>query len=173
MDFKKLAEVELLEEAPEGATAFAEVNGEVKRVSGGIGGGGGSGYVWDISDRVLAITSGDSSVGTVNFETRLVTLYLTEEEASNIIKESLNAGGITAYIDGRSLGVDNVKTYICGTSFACVHTSDQKGLISVVPIFDSNPTSLNTQIIIGSTGEGGYIGMINISGVASMLSGMP
>lgn len=40
-DFKKLADVELLSEVPEGARAFVEVDGAVKRVPGsGLGGGG-------------------------------------------------------------------------------------------------------------------------------------
>lgn len=40
--FKKLSDVEALTEIPEGANAFIEVNGEVKRVPGdGLGGGGG------------------------------------------------------------------------------------------------------------------------------------
>lgn len=40
-DFQKLADVELLEEVPEGASAFVEVDGAVKRVPGsGLGGGG-------------------------------------------------------------------------------------------------------------------------------------
>lgn len=41
-DFQKLADVELLEEVPDGASAFVAVNGTVKRVPGsGLGGGGG------------------------------------------------------------------------------------------------------------------------------------
>jgi hypothetical protein len=41
-NFKNLADVELLEEVPEGCTAFAEVDGVVKRVpSKGLGGEGG------------------------------------------------------------------------------------------------------------------------------------
>ena len=40
-DFQKLADVELLEEVPDGASAFVAVNGVVKRVPGsGLGGGG-------------------------------------------------------------------------------------------------------------------------------------
>lgn len=40
-DFKKLSDVELLSEVPEGASAFVEVDGDVKRVPGsGLGGGG-------------------------------------------------------------------------------------------------------------------------------------
>ncbi len=41
-DFQKLADVELLEEVPDGASAFVAVDGVVKRVPGsGLGGGGG------------------------------------------------------------------------------------------------------------------------------------
>lgn len=40
-DFQKLADVELLEEVPDGASAFIAVDGAVKRVPGsGLGGGG-------------------------------------------------------------------------------------------------------------------------------------
>ena len=40
-DFQKLADVELLEEVPDGASAFVAVDGTVKRVPGsGLGGGG-------------------------------------------------------------------------------------------------------------------------------------
>lgn len=41
-EFNRLADVEALSEVPEGASVFAEVNGEVKRVPGeGLGGAGG------------------------------------------------------------------------------------------------------------------------------------
>ena len=41
-DFQKLADVELLEQVPDGASAFVAVDGDVKRVPGsGLGGGGG------------------------------------------------------------------------------------------------------------------------------------
>lgn len=41
-DFQKLADVEMLEEVPDGASAFVAVDGTVKRVPGsGLGGGGG------------------------------------------------------------------------------------------------------------------------------------
>lgn len=41
-DFQKLADVELLQEVPDGASAFVAVGGTVKRVPGsGLGGGGG------------------------------------------------------------------------------------------------------------------------------------
>lgn len=40
-DFQKLADVELLEEVPDGASAFVAVDGTIKRVPGsGLGGGG-------------------------------------------------------------------------------------------------------------------------------------
>ena len=50
-DFQKLADVELLEEVPDGASAFVAVNGVVKRVPGsGLGGGG-------IATAILRFTS--------------------------------------------------------------------------------------------------------------------
>lgn len=54
-DFQKLADVELLEEVPDGASAFVAVNGDVKRVPGsGLGGGG-------IATAILRYTSDASS----------------------------------------------------------------------------------------------------------------
>ena len=39
LKFQKLSEVELLEEAPDGAHVVVEVEGQIKRVAGGLGGG--------------------------------------------------------------------------------------------------------------------------------------
>lgn len=47
LKFKKLADVELVDEAPDTAHALAEVDGEIKRVAGGVGGGGTGGYLVD------------------------------------------------------------------------------------------------------------------------------
>lgn len=50
-DFQKLADVELLEEVPDGASAFVAVDGVVKRVPGsGLGGGG-------VATAILRLTS--------------------------------------------------------------------------------------------------------------------
>ena len=56
-DFKKLADVELLSEVPEGASAFVEVDGAVKRVPGsGLGGGGVATAIlrYEVSDERIA-----------------------------------------------------------------------------------------------------------------------
>lgn len=56
-DFQKLADVELLEEVPDGASAFVAVDGVAKRVPGsGLGGGG-------IATAILRFT-GESDVST-------------------------------------------------------------------------------------------------------------
>lgn len=117
LNFKKLVDVELLEKAPEGATAFAEVNGEVKRVAGGIGGGsgGGKGYIWDVTDKVKAINSGDSSVGSINANTAL--LALTKEEALSVITQSIEANGLTAYVDLSTIGLTGTVILASGTDF--------------------------------------------------------
>ena len=95
MDFKRLAEVELLDSAPEGATAFAEVNGEVKRVAGGIGGGS-TGYVWDVTDKFIAAVEGSEEVSMVD---GYMVWELTEEEAKNIIQGAMTAGGLSIRIN--------------------------------------------------------------------------
>ena len=62
MEFKRLADVEALTEIPEGANAFVEVDGEIKRVPGeGLGGAGGfktAVIKSDIYDEALASYSG-------------------------------------------------------------------------------------------------------------------
>lgn len=103
MDFKKLADVELLEKAPEGATAFAEVNGEVKRVAGGIGGGGGGGrgYVLDITDKLISLLSGDDSVSEEN---GIMSWTISADEARHICNEAASKGGISVYGDLTAVG---------------------------------------------------------------------
>lgn len=62
-DFQKLADVELLEEVPEGATAFVEVDGNVKRVPGsGLGGGGIATAILRMSAEDMAPTADAPSV---------------------------------------------------------------------------------------------------------------
>ena len=103
MDFKKLVDVELLEEAPEGATAFAEVNGEVKRVAGGIGGGGGGrGYVLDITDKVLSLASGGGEG--VEVTEGMASWQISADEARHIFNEAASKGNISAYCDLTALG---------------------------------------------------------------------
>lgn len=62
MEFKRLADVETLTEIPEGANAFVEVDGEIKRVPGeGLGGAGGfktAVIKSDMYDEALAVFSG-------------------------------------------------------------------------------------------------------------------
>lgn len=62
MEFKRLADVEALTEIPEGANAFVEVDGEIKRVPGeGLGGAGGfktAVIKSDVYDEALAYFSG-------------------------------------------------------------------------------------------------------------------
>ena len=66
-DFQKLADVELLEEVPDGASAFVAVDGAVKRVPGsGLGGGGG------IATAILRLDS--ESNASTNAVTRKVAL---------------------------------------------------------------------------------------------------
>lgn len=103
MDFKKLADVELLEEAPEGATAFAEVNGEVKRVAGGIGGGGGRGYVVDITDKLIGVASGNGEGAEIS-EEGVISWQISVDEARKIFDEAASKGNISAYCDLTAVG---------------------------------------------------------------------
>lgn len=64
-DFQRLADVELLEEVPDGASAFVSVDGVVKRVPGsGLGGGG-------VATAILRLTSEN------NASTNAVTMSAT------------------------------------------------------------------------------------------------
>lgn len=58
LKFKKLADVELVDEAPDTAHALAEIDGEIKRVAGGVGGGAG-GYLVDATGE---LTNKDSTM---------------------------------------------------------------------------------------------------------------
>lgn len=77
--FKKLSEVEALTEVPEGANAFIEVNGEIKRVSGdGLGGGGIKTAIIKSSDYDNALAGVQTALaGAVTFEC----INMTFEEA--------------------------------------------------------------------------------------------
>lgn len=59
--FKRLADVELIDEAPDTAHALAEIDGEIKRVAGGIGGGGAGGYLVDATAEGAFVLATDSS----------------------------------------------------------------------------------------------------------------
>lgn len=105
LEFKRLADVELLEEAPKGATVFAEVNGEVKRVAGGIGGGGGRGYVLDITDKLISLMSSVDGEGSgVSVEDGMLSWQISADEARHIFNEAASKGNISAYCDLTALG---------------------------------------------------------------------
>lgn len=105
LEFKRLADVELLEKAPAGATAFAEVNGEVKRVAGGIGGGGGRGYVLDITDKLISLMSSVDGEGSgVSVEDGMLSWQISADEARHIFNEAASKGNISAYCDLTALG---------------------------------------------------------------------
>lgn len=158
LKFKRLADVELLEEAPEGATAFAEVNGEVKRVAGGIGGGnsGGKGYIWDVTDKMKAINSGDSSVGSINANTAL--LVLTKEEALSVITKSIEANGLTAYADLSAVGLTGTVISASGPDFIGSLAEGQSMAISAF----SSGDALVPKAAVMLQGEGATA-MIDIS----------
>ena len=70
-DFQKLADVELLEEVPDGASAFVAVDGTVKRVPGsGLGGGGG------IATAILRLAS--ESNASTNTVTRASAIHVNK-----------------------------------------------------------------------------------------------
>ena len=69
-DFQKLADVELLEEVPDGASAFVAVDGVVKRVPGsGLGGGG-------VATAILRFTS--ESNASTKAVTRIASIPVNE-----------------------------------------------------------------------------------------------
>lgn len=63
--FKRLADVELIDEAPDTAHALAEIDGEIKRVAGGIGGGGAGGYLVDATAEGAFVLATDSSTPSI------------------------------------------------------------------------------------------------------------
>ena len=90
MEFKRLADVEALTEIPEGANAFVEVDGEIKRVPGeGLGGAGGfktAVIKSDIYDEALAYFSGNGGRVAESPEPTYSCINMTFEEAYATVK---------------------------------------------------------------------------------------
>ena len=85
-DFQKLADVELLEEVPDGASAFVAVDGVVKRVPGsGLGGGG-------VATAILRFTS----------ESNASTKAVTTEDARPVNKLPITCDNYT-YAQARAV----------------------------------------------------------------------
>lgn len=89
-EFKKLGEVEALEEVPDGANALIEVNGDIKRVPGSnLGGGGG------IPTAILRLNTGDSDSNTETASERaaqIVYTYTCDNMTFDEAKAILSAG---------------------------------------------------------------------------------
>lgn len=96
MEFKKLADVNLLDSAPANATAFAEVNGEVVRVKGGVGGDGNS-YIYDFTDRILELFSSEEPAFEVS--DGYMIWQPTWEEASEIIEKAIKVDNFKVKAD--------------------------------------------------------------------------
>lgn len=101
--YKKLADVEALTEVPEGATVFAEVDGEVKRIPGsGLGGSDIKTAIIKSSDYDNALAGampGDAS------EASFTCINMTFEEAHQIMVsgELLNAN--VMFVSGGAPGI--------------------------------------------------------------------
>lgn len=77
-EFKKLSEVETLDKVPEGANAFIEIDGEVKRVPGdGLGGGGIKTAIIKSSDYDSALSGVQPRMAAIEYEC----INMTFEEA--------------------------------------------------------------------------------------------
>lgn len=94
MEFKKLADVNLLESAPENATAFAEVNGEVVRVKGGVGG---SSYTYDFTDKLIELFTSEEPA--YEMDEGMLMWIPTWEEAKDIVKKAMNVDDFKIKID--------------------------------------------------------------------------
>ena len=99
MEFKKLADVNLLESAPANATAFAEVNGEVVRVKGGVGG---SSYTYDFTDKIIELMTSEEP--RYEIQEGLMVWSPTWEEAQEIIEKAMK-------VDSFKLKADMAKIY--------------------------------------------------------------
>ena len=117
MEFKKLADVEALTEIPEGANAFVEVDGEIKRVPGeGLGGAGGvktAVIKSDMYDEFLAYLSGANG-GRVAASPEPVysCINMTFEEGLELINSIDNAEAIWVYEDGSVKYSENFEQYV-------------------------------------------------------------
>lgn len=100
-EFKKLSEVEALNEVPDGANALVEVGGEIKRVPGnGLGGAGG------IATAIIKSSDYDSAVAGVSTYAAMADpvayscINMTYEEARAILKAGKPLSAILMKIDG-------------------------------------------------------------------------
>lgn len=91
LKFQKLAEVELLEKAPEGSHPLVEHDGKIKRVTGGLGGAGIS--VFDLTPYVTA-----ENYTLIDECILSVAPSFTEQEVEDFIKLAA-AGAISVHLD--------------------------------------------------------------------------
>ena len=110
LKFQKLAEVELLEKAPEGSHPIVEHEGRIKRVTGGLGGGGIP--VFDLTPYV--------TVDNVTMDAEIIIVYptLTEQETEDLIGLAA-AGAILIHLDlGKVLNMTKGQNYVVNQVFS-------------------------------------------------------
>lgn len=119
-DFQKLADVELLEEVPDGASAFVAVDGTVKRVPGsGLGGGGG------IATAILRF--GSESNASTNTVTRAASIPVkklpitcdnyTYEQARAVLEAGNPLTAIIFMSEGNFLGWKNCSQVVLSDNY--------------------------------------------------------
>lgn len=101
IDFTKLAEAPLLEEAPETSNVLVEVDQHIHRVprtqmgSTDSGGGGGAGFMWDISDILKAGFAGELEGFSVS-DTGMATFPISEGLWNGFV-EKIKANSFIGY----------------------------------------------------------------------------
>lgn len=158
LKFQKLSEVELLEKAPGTAHALAEVDGRIKRVAGGVGGGGGNIYVWDVTEYI----------DPENLTTEL-TIPMTVEEAEVLVAAFKAAQGVqlkyTVSLEGGLLELSNSSLNSVYTMYLQDETQEILGCILYQIMLGSEDVGVNAHVSID------YVAQTAQADVALMLFG--
>jgi hypothetical protein len=137
-EFTKLSEVELLNEVPEGATAIAEVNGEIKRVpSTGLGGGGVKTAVIKSDDYDNAISGLSTAIaGGPALSTNCSCINMTFDEAYQTL---LNGEPLAVFYMGVMNGSSPINCYGM-VSFAGTAINGIPCIVLAIPMSGSTNT---------------------------------
>lgn len=124
MSFVKLAEVETLEEVPEGATVFAEVDGTVKRIP-GSGLGGTNGADWNAAE------GEDGYIANKPFDVGLKKIKLADVLTIEFTATATDDGS------GNTVYVADIAQYFSTLGRITTYFGDQSGPYGGMPMFYS------------------------------------
>lgn len=172
LKFKKLSDVELIEEAPDTAHALAEIDGEIKRVSGGLGGGGG--YLVDATGEGALVV--DSSSDTPNIMVTVPVPGLAEalEKGSTVtVKGDIgtvfvgSASGYYGYMFCENIA--NFYDYMMGSGGSIGEEATPDQIEMTKKLFVATATLLGNLALVFFTNGQDTSGMMSLSATPAAL----